>query len=209
MTVVLKIAKDTAEPIVPEVHSDALRRCLVSGDMKPRAGMIRFVIGPDQTVVPDLAEKLPGHGLWVTASHDAVRMAAKKNLFAKAAKEPAKPAPDLADTVANLLRKRCHDLLGLAKGAGVAVVGESQTESALRANKLALYLHAPDATRQIDNRFATPECDVLSRDEMGAALGYENIVYAGLMPHGLTEKLKLEIIRLQGMHACDRLTQKS
>jgi hypothetical protein len=115
------------------------------------------------------------------------------------AKEPAKPAPDLADIVAKLLRKRCCDLLGLAKGAGVAVVGESQTESALRANKLALYLHAPDATRKIDNRFATSECDLFSRDEMGAALGYENIVYAGLMPHGLTEKLKLEIIRLMGM----------
>jgi predicted RNA-binding protein YlxR (DUF448 family) len=199
MTVVLKIAKETAEQVVPETVSDKLRRCLVSGEMKPRAELIRFVIAPDKTVIPDLAEKLPGHGLWVTASRAAIELAAKKNLFAKAAKEPAQPAPDLADLVEKLLRKRCCDWLGLAKGAGIAVLGESQTEAALRGHKLALYLRAPDATRVIDNRFATVECDLFSRDEMGAALGYENIVYAGLLPHGLTEKLKLEIIRLQGL----------
>lgn len=200
MTVVLKIAKDKVATLASETEiSGQQRRCLVSGELRPRAELIRFVIGPDQAVVPDLAEKLPGHGLWVTASFEAVHMAAKKNLFAKAAKEPAKPAANLAEIAAQLLRKRCRDLLGLAKGAGCAVLGESQTEAALRANKLALYLHAPDATHKIDNRFGAAECDLFSRDELGTALGYENIVYAGLMPHGLTEKLKLEIIRLQGM----------
>jgi len=179
--------------------SDAERRCLASGEMKPRTEMIRFVIGPDQSVVPDLSENLPGHGLWVTASPESIQLAVKKNLFAKAAKETAHPAPDLADMVARLLRKRCCEFLGLAKGAGIAVLGEAQTEAALRARKLALYLHAPDATRALDNRSETTECALLSRDEMGAAFGYDQIVYAGISHHKLTEKLKLELNRLRSM----------
>jgi hypothetical protein len=220
MTVVLNVAKDPADQSAPEraqgvfvpeaqasgkgslaraPEDDALRRCLASGEMKPRTEMVRFVIGPDQAVYPDIAEKLPGHGLWVSATPDAIHLAIKKNLFAKAAKEPARPAPDLADVVTLLLRKRCLEFLGLAKGSGNAVLGEAQTESALRANKLALFLKASDATQKLDNRFATVECDLFTRDELGAAFGYDQIVYAGLCPHKLTQKLKQEITRLRSM----------
>ena len=199
MTVVLKVERQAETPATETDVSGNARRCLASGEMKPRADMIRFVIGPDQTVYPDLAEKLPGHGLWVTATREAIDLAAKKNLFAKAAKKPAKPASDLSDEVLRLLRKRCCDWLGLAKGAGIAVLGESQTESALRAHKLSLFLRAPDATAKLDNRHGTEECDLFSRDEMGSALGYATIVYAGLLPHKLTDKMKLEIVRLRSM----------
>ena len=198
MTAVSKRA-DGTRPGSEAKASDNERRCLSSGDMKPRTEMIRFVIGPDHTVVPDLSENLPGHGLWVTATPEAIQHAVKKNLFAKAAKETAHPAADLVDTVTTLLRKRCLQFLGLAKGAGIAVLGEAQTEAALRANKLSLFLHAPDATRVLDNRNSIAECEMLSRDEMGAAFGYDQIVYAGIAAHKLTDKLKLELNRLQSM----------
>src|ERR1700735_2476284 len=113
MTAVLELAQQKT-PRPAAKASDTERRCLASGELKPRTEMIRFVIGPDQSVVPDLSENLPGHGLWVTASPDSIQLAVKKNLFAKAAKETARPAPDLADTVARLLRKRCLEFLGLA-----------------------------------------------------------------------------------------------
>jgi predicted RNA-binding protein YlxR (DUF448 family) len=196
MTAVLKYA-DQKTPRSAGKTADAERRCLVAGDLKPRMEMIRFVIAPDQSVVPDLSENLPGHGMWVTTSREAIQMAAKKNLFAKAAKQPAKPAADLADRVAHLLRKRCTDFLGLAKSAGIIVLGESQTEAAMRANRLALHLHAPDATRKLDNRYNVTECDLFSRDEMGAVFGYDQIVYVGLLPHKLTDKVKAEIDRLR------------
>ena len=195
MTAVIKLARKKTNKDAP----DGARRCLATGEMKPRAELIRFVIAPDKSVVADLSENLPGHGLWVSASRDAIELAIKKNLFAKAAKEQAYPAADLVDSVAALLRKRCLTFLGLAKGAGIAVLGESQTEAALRAHKLALFLHAPDATRTLDNRSGVCDCLLFSRDEMGAAFGYDQIVYAGLVPHGLTEKLKLELNRLQLM----------
>jgi predicted RNA-binding protein YlxR (DUF448 family) len=178
---------------------DGARRCLVTGEMKPRAELIRFVIGPEDAVVPDLSENLPGRGLWVMATADAVGLAARKNLFAKAARVHARPSRTLAEDVVLLLRQRCLQFLGLAKGAGIAVLGETQTEAALRANKLALYLHAPDAGRALDNRNSIAECGIFLREEMGAALGYDQIAYAGFAPHGITEKLKLEIKRLQFM----------
>src|ERR1700761_606307 len=95
---------------------DNARRCLVTGEMRVKDELIRFVIAPDQIVVPDLACNLPGRGLWVTATREAIETAVRKNLFAKAAKSPAKPDPDLADKTAQLLRRRALDWLGLAKG---------------------------------------------------------------------------------------------
>jgi len=200
MTAVSERADGSTTPPEPETKvSDRDRRCLATGVMKPKTEMIRFVIGPDQSVVPDLSENLPGHGLWVTASPADIQLAIKKNLFAKAAKEQARPAPDLVDLVTRLLRKRCCEFLGLSKSAGNAVLGETQTEAALRANKLGLYLHAPDATRALDNRNNISECDLLTRDEMGAAFGYDRIVYAGLTPHSLTGRVKRELEKLRSM----------
>ncbi|MDD4615916.1 MAG: DUF448 domain-containing protein [Alphaproteobacteria bacterium] len=178
---------------------DGARRCLVTGELKPRAELIRFVIGPESAVVPDLPENLPGHGLWVTASRDAIGAAAKKNLFAKAAQASARPSATLAEDVTKLLRKRCLDFMGLAKGAGIAVLGETQTEAALRCGKITLYLHAADASRLLDNGKLAPECGIFSREELGAAFGFGQIVYAGLGPHRLAEKLKMEINRLRLM----------
>ncbi len=178
---------------------DARRRCLVTGELKERADLIRFVLGPEGAVVPDLKENLPGHGLWVTASKEAIETARAKNLFAKAAKAAAKPAHSLAEDTIGLLRKRCLDLLGLSKGAGIAVLGETQTREALHSGDLALYVHAQDAAHILDGQHNTSRCDLFTRDELGAAFGYGEIVHAGLSPHGLTEKMQVEIRRLQSM----------
>jgi predicted RNA-binding protein YlxR (DUF448 family) len=200
MTAVSRHADEKATARVrKDAESPHLRKCLATGEMKPRTELIRFVIGPDQAVVPDLAENLPGTGLWVSASADLVAQAVKKNLFAKAAQSPAKPAADLAEQTEKLLRARCLSLLGLAKGAGAAVLGEAQTEAALRAADIDLFcLQAPDAGRTLDNRRAVASCTLFSREELGDAFCFAQIVYAGLMRHGLTDKLKREIARLTG-----------
>ena len=69
-----------------KAQADRERRCIVSGEVVPEAGLIRFVAGPDGVVVADLARKLPGRGLWVTASREAVSLAAKKGSISRAAK---------------------------------------------------------------------------------------------------------------------------
>ena len=89
------------------------RRCIVTRAVQPRAGLIRFVAGPDDVVVPDLAEKLPGRGMWVSADAAALGQAAKKGHFARAAKRPVK-APVEAHGSGKLLDERVR---GLAEAA--------------------------------------------------------------------------------------------
>jgi predicted RNA-binding protein YlxR (DUF448 family) len=174
------------------------RRCLVAGDARPKDELIRFVVGPDRVLVPDLAQNLPGRGLWVTAARAPIEEAARKNLFARAAKTSVKSAPDLADQVATLLQKRCLEFLGLARGAGIAVFGQPQVEAALKTGKITLLLLARDAKAELKGAGATVS-QRFTRDELGAALGHDQLAYVGLKAHGLTEKLRRELARLDKM----------
>ena len=187
--------------------SESVRKCLATGEELSKDDLVRFVVGPDASVVPDLAQNLPGRGLWVKAERDAIALAAKKNLFARAAKASVKVSADLADQVAGLLRKRCLDFMGLARGAGLAVLGQTQVEAASRAGKLALILIADDAKDAPDNRHQVTEYQNFTRNELGAIFGHDQIVYAGFLPHGLTHKLKRELSRLENISASHLISQ--
>ena len=94
------------------------RRCIVTGEVLPEDRLIRFVAGPEGVVVPDLARKLPGRGLWVRAARADVELAARKGAFSRAAKAQLKAPPDLADQVESLLKRRLLQALGLARRRG-------------------------------------------------------------------------------------------
>jgi len=173
------------------------RKCLVTGEVRPKDDLIRFVVGPDQSIAPDLAQNLPGRGIWVTAEREAIATAARKNLFSKAAKTSVKADPDLADQVARLLHKRCLEFVGLARRSGIAVLGQPQVEAALKANQLTLLLVSTDASQHLENKRQIAENHRFTRDELGAALGHEQIVYAGLKFHPLAGKLAAELARLE------------
>lgn len=186
------------------------RECLATGETLPKAAMIRFVVGPDGALVVDLAGKLPGRGLWVKAERSALDRALSRNLFAKAAKTRVKISAKSLETIANLQRKRCLELLGIAKGAGEAVLGEQQVESALRHEKLAFLVVADDAGKSAISELsknALPNADdsprlltvnrMLNRAELGSAFGYAQIVYAGIKKGKLAEKIVPEFARLE------------
>ena len=120
------------------------RRCIATGETRPKAELIRFVAGPDGEVVPDLAGRLPGRGLWVTANREAIEKAVKKGLFAKAARMRLDVAPDLADRVEELLARRAGEALGLAKKAGALVSGFEKVMAALTEGDLACLVEARD-----------------------------------------------------------------
>lgn len=189
--------------VAPALAQDSqLRRCLATGAMLPKSDLLRFVIGPDQVLFVDLANNLPGRGLWVTPTAEAVTLAAKKNLFAKAAKTSVKVVPNLAADVAKLMRKRCLDMLGMAKRSGIAVLGQGQVEGELKAGKLPVLFLADDAGSDLSAFRATKDayrCTRFTRHELGAALGQEVLVYVGLKPHQLTKKLQTELERLDHM----------
>jgi predicted RNA-binding protein YlxR (DUF448 family) len=183
------------------------RRCLATGEVLPKDELIRFAADPDGFIIPDLAQNLPGRGLWVKAARDAIDTAARKNLFSRAAKTPLKAGPDLVDQVERLLHKRCLAFMGLARGAGLAVLGQPQVEAALKAGKLDVLLLASDAGQPPHNSRGIAEYPRFTRDELGAAFGHDQIVYAGLRQHGLTEKLKTELARLEKIAAPHHISE--
>src|SRR4051794_36415303 len=99
------------------------RRCIATGEVRDRAVLLRFVVGPDGTIVPDIDERLPGRGLWLTPRRDIVDRALAKRVFARAARRQVSVPPDLADRLENLLARRVVESLGLARRAGLAGAG--------------------------------------------------------------------------------------
>ena len=181
------------------------RRCLASGQVLPKAQLLRFVVGPEGTVVPDLAERLPGRGLWLQARQDMMAKACAKNLFAKAAKRQVRVPDDLAQQVEALALRRCLDLLGLARRAGAVVAGFEKVKAALRAGEVGLLVQAADAAEDGRHKIRalaravapkTPVVQFCGAAELGAAVGREAVVHVGIAPGRFAAGLAREIQRL-------------
>ena len=103
-------------------HKDTLlsneRKCIVTGEIRDRDEMYRFIIDPDNQILPDLAAKLPGRGFWVSANQSSLKLAIEKNLFEKSAKKSLKIKEGLICEIENLQSKRLLDLIRLARKAG-------------------------------------------------------------------------------------------
>lgn len=183
-----------------------VRRCLVTGALRPKAELVRFVLAPDGTVVPDIGERLPGRGLWLTARRDIVAAASGKGLFAKAARAAAAAPADLADQVEALLARRCCELLGLARRAGQAAAGFEKVRSWLGAGKAGVVLGASDGAEDGRRKLRTlagqvPVVELLRTDEMGPALGREHAVHVAVRKGNLAALLLREAGRLSGFRA--------
>ncbi len=170
------------------------RRCIATGEVHDRAGLVRFVIGPDGTVVPDIDERLPGRGLWLLPHRDIVDRAAAKRVFARAARRQVSVPADLADRLENLLARRCVDSLGLARRAGLAVAGFDRVCDAVRHGRAALLLCALDGAAASRGKLAgaarnLPCAEILTAAELGAAFGRDRIVHAAIGGGKLSRRL--------------------
>ena len=194
-----------ATPETNETAGASERRCIVTRASAPRAGLVRFVLGPDQAVVPDLAESLPGRGVWVSAERAAVETARSKNIFAHAFRAPAKPPADLAARIERLLAERCIALIGFARRADQIFVGRDQVKAAIGSSAMALLLAAADSeghdAADLAARFRGERFSVLTSAELGAALGREGIVHMGVKTGRLAQTLARELRRLVGFRA--------
>ncbi|MFC3640579.1 RNA-binding protein [Aquibium oceanicum] len=172
----------------------AERTCIVTRRAGEPEGLIRFVAGPDMSVVPDLKRNLPGRGCWVTAERARVEEAARKNLFRRALKAEVNVDRDLAGLVDGLLTKSLLGALGLARKAGAVALGAAKTDAAIRSGKALVVLHAREAAedgiRKLSQaRTATvhlggPDIQaykLLSEAEMGLAFGATNVIHAAVL----------------------------
>jgi predicted RNA-binding protein YlxR (DUF448 family) len=170
------------------------RRCVATREVKPIDALIRFVVGPDQAVVPDLKRKLPGRGAWVTARRDVLATAVKRGAFARAFRADVKAAPDLPAQVEQLMERAVLDALGVARKARQVVVGHAQVEAAAEHGAAVAVLHGSDAgpegVRQIlaaIRRGSAPETPnvvvipAFTSAQLHLALARPNVVHAALL----------------------------
>ena len=198
-----------AERRAPRTLAEAerARRDIVSGEVMDEARLIRFVAGPDGLVFPDLARKLPGRGIWVAASREAVETAARKNLFARSAKAKLGAPADLADQVEVLLRRRLIDGLGLARRAGDLILGFEKVIQTVAAGRAAWLIEASDGAE--DGRRKLSQAahrapikprlfGLFNSDELGLALGLDNVRHVALLAGRGAKRWSADADRLAG-----------
>jgi len=191
--------------------SGTQRMCAVTRAVRPIDELIRFVVAPAGEVIPDLKRKLPGRGMWVSASHGAVSQAARRQLFAKGFKRKVTVSPALADETENLLVRAAIDALGIAAKAGQVVSGFSKVETAIATGQARALIHAADGAadgiRKLDavvrqtaaydreaSEFRT--LNVLTSAQLDLALGRSNVIHAALLagPAGHTFVSRCQIL---------------
>lgn len=184
------------------------RRCIASGEVRPKDELLRFVVGPDGAVVPDPAGRLPGRGLWLSPRRDMLEKACARNLFAKAAKAAVRLPDDLPGRTEGAVRRRFLELLGLANRAGQTVAGFQQVRGRLAAGEGAMLVHAVDAAedgrRKVlalarARRPGLPTVAAFTAADLGGAVGRDAVVHLLVLPGGLAERLKTEAHRLAGL----------
>jgi predicted RNA-binding protein YlxR (DUF448 family) len=171
------------------------------------ARLIRFVAGPDGVVVPDLARKLPGRGLWVASDRASVETAARKSLFARAAKARLTAPADLPQQVEALLMRRCLAALGLARKAGDLILGFEKVLAAVAGGQAAFLVEAVDGAadgrrKMIGSFHRSPRpprlVALFTSVELGLAVGGENVIHSAFLAGRGAERWALDIERLAG-----------
>jgi hypothetical protein len=165
--------------------------------------LLRFVLAPSGEIVPDVAGRLAGRGLWLTPQRDIVERALAKRLFARAARRNAWSPEGLADRIESLLAQRCCDAVGLARRAGLAVGGFEKVREAVRAGRAGLLLEASDAAAGGRGKIrrtgrGLPLVAVLTAAEIGRAFGRDRVVHAAIGSGRLSARLIADAERLAG-----------
>ena len=196
---VTETPEDAAEAEEPE--TGPFRRCIATREVQPKERMIRFVLGPERVVVADLAGKLPGRGMWLSARGDVLEGAVNRGAFNRAARGPVTLPSDLRARIEDGLRARTRDLLGLARRAGQAVSGWQAAREWLQAGRAGLLVQASDGSPAERARFGgrhLPAVSPLSAAELGVVFGRDHAVHVAVAPGRLAEAIRVEAERLAG-----------
>jgi len=184
------------------------RRCIVTGEILPEARLVRFVLDPAGSVVPDVEAKLPGRGLWVSADRDLIVRASRRGAFARAAGQAVVVPEDLAARTEAAIIQRLLSWLGFARRAGELILGFDRVERQIRGPEPpALIVEASDAGADGRRKLQAAAKSAgyipyiiaaLSNAELSLSLGRENVVHAAVKPGRIAERLIFDAARLKG-----------
>ena len=184
---------DTLDAGPRKTAPGAERLCASTGTVRPVDDMIRFVLSPEGTAVPDLKRRLPGRGVWITATRSALGQAIARKAFARSFKRDVRIAPDLVESTERLLERAALDALAIAYKAGRVAAGFAKVEAALVQGDAAALLHASDAApdgvrkldaavrRNTDGHRPVAVLDAFTSTQLDLALGRSNVVHAALL----------------------------
>lgn len=196
-----------------EPETGPFRRCVISRERLPKEQLIRFVVGPDRAIVPDLAARLPGRGIWLSARGDVLEPGRAESdnhrqlarAFSRAARGPVTVPSNLRSLLEEALVRRIAELLGLARRAGQAMAGFEKAREWLRADRARVVLQASDGSAAERARFlsgvspSVPVVDPLPGEAMGRIFGRDFVVHVAIAPGKLGESLVIEAGRLAGL----------
>jgi uncharacterized protein len=191
------------------------RLCAATRTVRPVSDLIRFVIGPDGEAVPDLKRKLPGRGVWVTATQDALGEAIKRKAFARGFKRDVRTPADLVSRTDSLLERTTLDALAMVGKAGLVAAGFAKAEAALQRGEAVALLHAvessADGTRKLDGTLrrrplGTPivVIRILTSAQLGLAFGRSNVVHAALLAGPPSDTFLARLRRLERFRTGDQ-----
>jgi len=198
----------------------AERRCAATQELKPIDAMIRFVVGPDGSAVPDLKRRLPGRGIWITATREALGTAIARKVFARGFKRDVRIAPDLLEATEQLIARAALDALAMAHKAGTVAIGFAKTDVALTRARVLGLVHAveaaPDGTRKLAAALHLREdaagigvIGSLTSAQLDLALGRSNVIHAALLAGPESETFLARIARLDRFRAGPKLGSSS
>jgi predicted RNA-binding protein YlxR (DUF448 family) len=186
------------------------RHCALTREVRPVGELIRFVVGPDGAVVPDVRRKLPGRGMWLTGTRDALEEAIRRNVFARGFRRQVTVAADLTAVTERLLERSALDALAIAGKAGQVLTGASRVEAALREEEVVALIHAADAAgdgkRKLDASLRrntaeksreTAIVETFSGGQLDLALNRPNVVHAALLAGPVSETFLARARRLE------------
>jgi predicted RNA-binding protein YlxR (DUF448 family) len=202
--------------------SGPLRQCAVTRAQKPVDDLIRFVPDPEGRIVPDLARRLPGRGVWVDATRQAVENAVRRRAFARSLKRPVVVPEDLPDQVERLMARRLAEAVSLANKAGLLVAGFAKVHELIERGRAVLLIHAADAAEDGASRLSRklkallgPERAAeaivtdLTGPQLDLAIGRSNVVHAAASEGGASRRIHQEARRLRRYRSGNPSEQRS
>ena len=187
-----------------------LRLCAVSRAHKPPDELIRFVLGPDGIVAPDLARRLPGRGVWVDATRKSVAAAVHRQVFARSLKQAVSLPDDLPALIERLMVKRLGEAISIANKAGLLTAGFGKVDELIARGQVAVLIHAADGSKdgsaKLDRKFkallgperaAEATVNELTGPELDLAIGRSNVVHAAASEGGASQRILHEAMRVR------------
>ncbi|MCQ2965859.1 MAG: RNA-binding protein [Alphaproteobacteria bacterium] len=191
-------------------NEELVRKCIVTGEVRDTAELVRFCVSPDGVLCPDLAHKLPGRGMWVSCDKEMILNAVEKGLFKKVAKQKVLVPENFIEMIDNLFVQRIKNLIGLGRKAGAVIFGFDKVEAGVPKHKFSYVVEATDGS--IDGRVKVIRlCQKnpvevvmgLTAQQMGEAVGTDNCVHLALTKTTISDLIVAELKRLAAFRQTD------